>query len=406
MEMEALAYISSVAYRHLHLQESVDNGLLAIELATVGENPFYELFPRHFTAASLLGMGDLKGARTHASVMGELAGRRNPQRQLASMSLMTIASLSCLEGDWEAAREASDRSLDLSPLNPQLLAPRALLEHQVGETAQGEVYLGRFVEALGQAGPDQTIVSGRASLLIPAIARITGVPDRLEVAEATAMEVTAKQHVAPDTAIGARAGLAMLSVEQTDQTAAAEHYAFLLVRRGTMIWTITSADRLLGLLSQTLGNPGQAAVHFEDALIFCRKAGYRPELAWTCCDYASMLKASVVDDDRANAAALLDEALAISTDLGMPPLMKKAAALRESLMVRPTPIVKYSSNMTERQCEVLRLLAQGKTNREIAQALVLSERTVQRHVANIYDRIGARNRSEATAFSLSQPPGC
>jgi DNA-binding CsgD family transcriptional regulator len=54
--------------------------------------------------------------------------------------------------------------------------------------------------------------------------------------------------------------------------------------------------------------------------------------------------------------------------------------------------------LSSRQREVLELLAEGKTNREIAEELVLSERTVQRHVADIYARIGARNRAEATAF--------
>jgi len=48
------------------------------------------------------------------------------------------------------------------------------------------------------------------------------------------------------------------------------------------------ADRLLGLLSYTMGNLDQAVTHFEDALAFCRK-GFRPELAWTCCDYADTL---------------------------------------------------------------------------------------------------------------------
>jgi DNA-binding NarL/FixJ family response regulator len=48
------------------------------------------------------------------------------------------------------------------------------------------------------------------------------------------------------------------------------------------------------------------------------------------------------------------------------------------------------------------MLAQGKTTREIAEALVLSERTVQRHIADLYARIGARNRAEATAYELSR----
>jgi DNA-binding NarL/FixJ family response regulator len=47
-------------------------------------------------------------------------------------------------------------------------------------------------------------------------------------------------------------------------------------------------------------------------------------------------------------------------------------------------------------------VAQGKTNREIAEALVLSERTVQRHIADLYARIGVRNRAEATAFELNR----
>jgi pimeloyl-ACP methyl ester carboxylesterase/DNA-binding CsgD family transcriptional regulator len=57
--------------------------------------------------------------------------------------------------------------------------------------------------------------------------------------------------------------------------------------------------------------------------------------------------------------------------------------------------------LSSRQREVLHLVAQGRTNREIAEALVLSERTVQRHIADLYARIGVRNRSEATAFELS-----
>ena len=51
---------------------------------------------------------------------------------------------------------------------------------------------------------------------------------------------------------------------------------------------------------------------------------------------------------------------------------------------------------------MLRLLAAGKTNREIAAALVVSERTVDNHVANLYSKIGARRRAEATAYALAR----
>jgi len=59
--------------------------------------------------------------------------------------------------------------------------------------------------------------------------------------------------------------------------------------------------------------------------------------------------------------------------------------------------------LSPRQREVLALIAQGKTNREIAEALVLSERTVQRHIADLYLKIDVRNRAEATSFALSRP---
>ena len=76
--------------------------------------------------------------------------------------------------------------------------------------------------------------------------------------------------------------------------------------------------------------------YHEAALAFCRKAGYRPELAWTCCDYADMLlaraqQAAPPQGDRAKAMSLLDEALAISSELGMRPLMGRVLSRREIL---------------------------------------------------------------------------
>ncbi len=48
---------------------------------------------------------------------------------------------------------------------------------------------------------------------------------------------------------------------------------------------------------------------------------------------------------------------------------------------------------------MLRLIADGKSNREIAAALVISLNTVARHVSNIFDKVGAVNRTEAAAYA-------
>ena len=57
--------------------------------------------------------------------------------------------------------------------------------------------------------------------------------------------------------------------------------------------------------------------------------------------------------------------------------------------------------VTARELDVLRLVAAGKTNREIAEALVISEKTVERHVGNIFTKLGVSNRASATAYAYS-----
>jgi DNA-binding NarL/FixJ family response regulator len=56
--------------------------------------------------------------------------------------------------------------------------------------------------------------------------------------------------------------------------------------------------------------------------------------------------------------------------------------------------------LTERQAEVLRLVAAGKRNREIAESLVISEHTVARHLQDIYAKLGVSSRAAATAFAI------
>ena len=60
----------------------------------------------------------------------------------------------------------------------------------------------------------------------------------------------------------------------------------------------------------------------------------------------------------------------------------------------------HGSSLSPREIEVLRLVTQGKTNREIAEDLVLSERTVINHISHIFTKTGAENRAGATAYAI------
>ena len=58
------------------------------------------------------------------------------------------------------------------------------------------------------------------------------------------------------------------------------------------------------------------------------------------------------------------------------------------------------AGLTSREAEVLRLVAQGQSNKEIAAELVLSGRTVERHITNLYGKIQARGKADATAYAI------
>lgn len=65
------------------------------------------------------------------------------------------------------------------------------------------------------------------------------------------------------------------------------------------------------------------------------------------------------------------------------------------------PAALRTHGLTDRELEVLRLVAAGKTNREIANALVISEHTVARHIQNMFAKLGVPSRTAATAFAYA-----
>jgi DNA-binding NarL/FixJ family response regulator len=85
-------------------------------------------------------------------------------------------------------------------------------------------------------------------------------------------------------------------------------------------------------------------------------------------------------------------------------LIGALAASPASSIISPASAVSPAAiaqqyDLTEREVEVLRLIAQGATNREIAEALVISEGTVKNHISNILSRLGLRDRTQAAIFA-------
>ena len=76
-------------------------------------------------------------------------------------------------------------------------------------------------------------------------------------------------------------------------------------------------------------------------------------------------------------------------------LLAQAALTQAQLHLAPLP-----HGLSAREGEVLRLIAQGKSNRNIANALSLSEKTVANHITNIFNKLGIDNRASAAAFAV------
>jgi DNA-binding CsgD family transcriptional regulator len=204
--------------------------------------------------------------------------------------------------------------------------------------------------------------------------------------------------------LGSMAILAEVSVLLGDNPHAAMLYDLLLpyTRRNVMVGVpicFGSASAYLGSLAAALGRWDTAARHFEDALALDSKIGAKPFLARAKYAYGAMLLQRGRATDRERASELLAQAHAAAEEFGMIHLSGQILSLRaavpEHRATRANP-----SGLTDRELEVLRLIAAGKSTKEIALALVVSVPTVERHITNLYGKIGARSRADATVYAL------
>ncbi len=343
LEMKTLVAAACVDFTNCRFPQSLERNLRAIELAGRVEQPSEEVHARYDLVHVLYAMGDPEEASLHADAISEPAARSGMRRD-QSRHVEAKENIASSKGDWQAARDFSEQGLALLPRDPVLLGCRALLEYQTGDFNAGEDYLQRLLSTFGYGQTGTPVLYPHVyaaaytvpSVVIAVATRITGVMGRFDLVEAVARSLFESPFAHPGPANAARIGLALFAVQRGDAGAAGELYGDLGMIRGTMspqcpIGPGLAGDRVLGLLAQTTGEPDRAAAHFDDALAFCLKAGYRPELAWTCCDYADTLLERNGEGDREKATALLDESLAISSELGMRPLMERVLSRREIL---------------------------------------------------------------------------
>ncbi len=85
-------------------------------------------------------------------------------------------------------------------------------------------------------------------------------------------------------------------------------------------------------------------------------------------------------------------AIASGQRVNIPPLPEEAAA---------SPVESEGNELTQREAEIMKLIAAGKDNREISGALYIEEKTVKNHINNIYSKLHVNTRQEAIYFTLN-----
>jgi DNA-binding CsgD family transcriptional regulator len=156
-----------------------------------------------------------------------------------------------------------------------------------------------------------------------------------------------------------------------------------------------AADRYLGMLAATLGELDLAAEHFEHALGFNRSMGARTWVAHTLYAFGRTLRHRGCPGDDERATAMLTEAAGLAERIGMPMLLARARALGARTDGASAP----PDDLSWREVDILRLVALGRSNREIGLELSISGHTVANHVRSILRKTGAANRTEAAGYA-------
>lgn len=164
---------------------------------------------------------------------------------------------------------------------------------------------------------------------------------------------------------------------------------------GNSLFCLGSASRYLGMLAACLQRYEAAEEHMRSSIEMEGRAGGRPHVAHSHYALADLLVRSGAPAQAERAMGMATQCLEAAQLLGMRPLAHRVSSLIEvirSVLEPPSPL-------SPREREVARMVAQGLSNREVAAALYLSERTVERHVQNIFNKLDLNSRTQLAAWA-------
>jgi DNA-binding CsgD family transcriptional regulator len=295
-----------------------------------------------------------------------------------------------------SAREMVDR-LDLPDSRAFLEQMLGLIALWQGDTDAAERHLSTTVEIYRGLNPD----AATWYLGMLALAQFANGSRDEALATLSAAE-RALEGLAPDSVVIPElvVPLAPIVVILGDHGRAERYLRLLTPFAGRLATHLV--DHARAQLALLLGDWVTVEAALDAGETTARRGGLMHELALSLVLRADLLLARGEAKSAARVRELLAEAEQIYRNLGA---VARAHQIGTRLTAlgstrRPSVAPTLPAGLSEREAEVLRLAAAGRTNREIANALFISEKTVANHLTSIFAKTGVDNRVEATAFAI------
>jgi DNA-binding NarL/FixJ family response regulator len=338
--------------------------------------------------------GDWQRSRSaHQAAMAAFERAGEPERVVFCLRLQASE---CLQlGAWEDGRIAARRAAEMDPeWQFHSLPGPAFLAWMEGQPEQALEDLRTYIAISRQRNDFQSLPTGLYMLADCALQL-----DQVGVALSAASEAfeLVREHGFWPYAVLVGAPLAEALVRSKVENVEHQLEAIqALVDEHDQRGGDAQFLRARGVLQRQRGDLQSAIQALQQSAAVAREQSAVIQCGRTLAVLAEVAAATGDGDLASSAAAdLVDVTRQIGPEVATlawaTPVLAKAAPSRRE---------RYPDGLTQREVEVLRLVSAGHSNLEIAEELVMSVRTVERHITNLYAKLGARNRADATAYAM------